>query len=322
MGADSKRAFCSFRRRCPAERQSRTCGSRADHARVPTILGLRPASDVVFAADAGAVVSGGLLWKAVLLGILEGITEFVPVSSTGHLILAGHYLAFPEDKAAAFEIFIQLGAVLAVAWFYRRKLLAIAAALPGSDGARALVAKLLVAFVPAAVVGLLCHHWIKERLFASLPVAAALAAGGVALILIDRPRTVAATTDVVDDVSWSQALLIGCVQVLALWPGMSRSGATIIGGLLAGLSRTAALEFSFLLALPTLGAASVFALWDARHALTGADVPVFALGLAVSFVVSLAAIAALLRYVQRNDLRPFGWYRVALAAIIVVSVLA
>ncbi len=278
--------------------------------------------DVVFAADAGLVVSGGLLWKAVVLGIIEGITEFVPVSSTGHLILAGHYLAFPEDKAAAFEIFIQLGAVFAVLWFYRRKLVAIVTALPRSAAARALVAKLLLAFLPAAVVGLLFHHWIKEMLFAPLPVAVALAVGGVAIVSIDRPRSLTPMTHVVDDVTWRQALMIGCVQVLALWPGMSRSGATIIGGLLAGLSRTAALEFSFLLALPTLGAASVFALWEARHALTAADVPVFAAGLAVSFVVSLAAIAALLLYVQRNDLRPFGWYRLALAAVIVGTVLA
>ncbi len=272
-------------------------------------------------------MSGALAWIAIALGVVEGVTEFVPVSSTGHLILAGHWLAFPERNAAAFEIFIQLGAVFAVMWFYRAKLIAIASGFaPSARSAaaraqRVLVAKLLGAFMPAAVVGLLFHHWIVRVLFAPLPVALALAAGGVALIVIDRPGRAPHVTDSVDDVTWTQALVVGCVQVLALWPGMSRSGATIIGGLLAGLSRTAALEFSFLLALPTLGAASVFALWEARHTLDAADVPVFAVGLAVSFVVSLAVIAGLLRYVRRNDLRPFGWYRVALAILIIGSVL-
>jgi undecaprenyl-diphosphatase len=257
-----------------------------------------------------------LIWTAVALGVVEGITEFVPVSSTGHLILAGHWLAFPEEKAAAFEIFIQLGAVLAVAWLYRVKLLAVAAALPREAAARAFAARILLAFVPAAVVGLLLHDWIVRVLFGPLPVAAALAAGGAALVAIDRPGARAARTESIEDVGWSQALVIGCVQVAALWPGMSRSGATIIGGLLAGLSRTAALEFSFFLAIPTLGAASLFALWSNREVLEAGDAVVFGVGLAVSFVVSLAVIAALLRYVRENDLRPFGWYRLALAALI------
>ena len=267
-------------------------------------------------------MSGGLLWIAVVLGVVEGVTEFVPVSSTGHLILAGRWLAFPEEKAAAFEIFIQLGAVLAVAWFYREKLLGIATSLGRDTASRALVAKLVLAFLPAAVVGLLCHNWIVRQLFAPLPIAAALAVGGVALIVIDRPRDTRPSTTNVDAVTWAQALVVGVVQVLALWPGMSRSGATIIGGLLAGLSRAAALEFSFLLALPTLGAASLFALWETRHMLAAADVPVFATGLAVSFAVSLAVIAGLLQFVRRNDLRPFGWYRIVLAAAIVAAALA
>jgi len=264
-------------------------------------------------------VSGGLLWIAVVLGIVEGITEFVPVSSTGHLILAGHWLAFPEDKAAAFEIFIQLGAVLAVVWFYRAKLGALAVALPREAGARDFAAKLLLAFVPAAIVGLLCHRWIVAVLFGPLPVAAALAAGGVALIAIDRPRAHPGGTRTVEEVTWRQALVIGCVQVASLWPGVSRSGATIVGALLAGLTRTAALEFSFFLAIPTLGAASLFALWEDRDRLVAADVPIFAIGLGVSFLVSLAAIAGLLRYVRDNDLRPFGWYRLALAALIAAT---
>jgi undecaprenyl-diphosphatase len=186
--------------------------------------------------------------------------------------------------------------------------------------AQAFVAKLVVAFLPAAIVGLLFHKWIVRVLFGPLPVAAGLAAGGVALLAIDRPGRHAIRTLAIDDVTWSQALAIGCAQVASLWPGVSRSGATIIGALLAGLSRAAALEFSFFLAIPTLGAASLYALWEARHALVAADLPVFAAGLLSSFVVSLVVIAALLRYVRDHDLRPFGWYRLALAALIVALV--
>lgn len=265
---------------------------------------------------------GGLAWIAIALGIVEGLTEFLPVSSTGHLILVGRWLAFPEEKEAAFEIFIQLGSVIAVVWFYRTKLRAIGAALPHDAGARAFVAKVMLAFVPAAVAGLLLHRWIVRVLFGPLPVAAALALGGVLLIAIDRPRDRPAVTLTLEQVTWAQALAIGCVQVASLWPGMSRAGATIIGGLLAGLSRRAALEFSFFLAMPTLGAASVFALWQARALLAAADGPVFAIGFTVSFVVAFASIAVLLRYVRDHDLRPFGWYRLALAALVAAHVLA
>lgn len=261
-----------------------------------------------------------LFWIAVALGVVEGVTEFVPVSSTGHLILAGTWLAFPEDKAAAFEIFIQLGAVLAVVWFYRERILTLLRGLTRDASAQAFVGKLLVAFLPAAVVGLLLHDWIVEVLFGPLPVAAGLAIGGAFLLAVDRPNRPAAVTTLLDDVGWGQAFGIGCAQVASLWPGVSRSGATIIGALLAGLSRGVALEFSFFLAIPTLGAASVYALWKARHALVAADAPIFAVGLGVSFVVSLAVIAVLLRFVRDHDLRPFGWYRIALAVLIVLLV--
>ena len=262
-----------------------------------------------------------LLWLAAALGVVEGVTEFVPVSSTGHLILAGSWLAFPEDKAAAFEIFIQLGAVLALLWFYRVKLWEIATALPRDVTVRVFVAKVLAAFLPAAAVGVVVHRWITRVLFAPLPVAVALAAGGVAMIVLDRPHRRRDDTRTIEAVTWAQALAIGCVQVLSLWPGMSRAGTTIIGAMLVGLTRSAALEFSFFLAIPTLGAASVFSLWGARTELAVSDVRVFACGLAVSFVVSLVAIAGLLRYVRQNDLRPFGWYRIALATLIVAGAL-
>jgi undecaprenyl-diphosphatase len=276
---------------------------------------------VVSTPDAGRRVSVGMLWWiAVALGVIEGVTEFVPVSSTGHLILVGTWLAFPKDKAAAFEIFIQLGAVLAVVWFYRERIVGLVQDVWRESRAQVFIGKLFVAFLPAAVVGLLFHHWIVRVLFGPLPVAAGLAAGGVLLLAIDRPTRPAARTTTIDDVTWSQAFLVGCAQVASLWPGVSRSGATIIGALVTGLSRSAALEFSFFLAIPTLGAASVFALWEARHDLVAVDVPIFAVGLLTSFVVSLAVIAVLLRYVRDHDLRIFGWYRLALAMLIVVLV--
>jgi undecaprenyl-diphosphatase len=257
-------------------------------------------------------------WIAIALGVVEGVTEFVPVSSTGHLILAGTWLEFPPATAAAFEIFIQLGAVLAVVWFYRERLLALATAVARDDGARAFVGKLLLAFLPAAVVGLLFHRWIVRVLFGPVPVAIGLAVGGLVLLVIDRPNRSAPRTFDVDQVSWGQALLIGCAQVASLWPGVSRSGATIIGALIVGLTRGVALEFSFFLAIPTLGAASAYALLEARDTLVAADLPIFALGFATSFVVSLAVITVLLRYVRDHDLRIFGWYRLALAAVILV----
>ena len=259
------------------------------------------------------------VWSAVILGIVEGVTEFVPVSSTGHLILAGHWLAHADEKAAVLQVFIQLGAVLAVAWFYRRKLIEVAAAAPRDPRGRAFIAKLALGFLPAALVGLLLYRWILRVLFGPLPVAVGLALGGALLIALDRERNRTAVFQSIDEVTWTQALLIGCVQVAALWPGVSRSGATIIGGLLVGLSRAAALEFSFFLAIPTLSAASLFAVWEGRGRLVAADLPVFAVALAVAFAVSLLAIATLLRYVRDHNLRPFGWYRLALAAAIVAS---
>lgn len=259
---------------------------------------------------------GTLVWIAVALGVVEGVTEFVPVSSTGHLILAGSWLAFPPEKAPAFEIFIQLGAVFAVLWFYRERVGALVRDVWREPAAQAFVGKLLVAFLPAAIVGLLFHHWIVRVLFGPVPVAVGLAAGGVVLLLVDGPNRPVGRTTSVDDVTWGQAFFIGCAQAAALWPGVSRSGATIIGALVAGLARPAALEFSFFLAIPTLGAASVFALLEARHVLATADVPIFAVGFVTSFVVSLAVIAVLLRYVRDHDLRVFGWYRIALALLV------
>lgn len=263
------------------------------------------------------MIDGWLLLAAVVLGVVEGTTEFVPVSSTGHLILVGRWLAFPEDKSAAFNVFIQLGGVMALVWFYRERLWNLAASLPTEAEARVVVAKIFLAFVPSAVVGLALHEWIVAVLFTPLPIAVALAVGGVGFLIVDGPGRPRGEGGALEKVTWRQAFLVGVAQVAALWPGVSRSGATIIGGLAAGLSRTAALEFSFFLAIPTLGAASLFALWESRAHLVPADAPVFVTGLVVSFVVSLVAIAGLLRFVRSHDLRPFGWYRIILAAVIV-----
>jgi undecaprenyl-diphosphatase len=251
-----------------------------------------------------------LIWKSVVLGVVEGLTEFLPVSSTGHLILAGHFLDFGSPEL---EIFIQVGAMLALTWCYRARLLALAADLPREPRARALVLKVLLAFLPAALVGLAAHDWIEEHLFRPGFVAAALAVGGVALILIDRGDRPAVGKEL-EEIRWGQALAVGVGQTLSLFPGVSRSAATIVAGLLAGLDRRVATDFSFLLALPTLYAASLYALWSARDRIDQHMVLAMAVGLVAAYLSALAVINAFLRYVQTNTLRPFGWYRIAVGA--------
>lgn len=262
---------------------------------------------------------GTLFWIAVALGVVEGVTEFVPVSSTGHLILAGTWLAFPEDKAAAFEIFIQLGAVLAVVWFYRERIAALMGGVTRDASAQAFVGKLLVAFVPAAVVGLALHDWIVEVLFGPLPVAAGLAVGGALLLAIDRPNRPSPATRLLDDVGWGQAFAIGCAQVASLWPGVSRSGATIIGALLAGLSRSVALEFSFFLAIPTLTAAALYDLYKHRSLLGTDDLALFGVGFVAAFLSALLAVRALIRYVAHHDFTVFVWYRIVFGVIVLAT---
>lgn len=251
-----------------------------------------------------------LVWKSVVLGIVEGLTEFLPVSSTGHLILAGHFLEFGSPEL---EIFIQVGAMLALTWCYRVRLLGIARDLPREPKTQGLVLKVLLAFLPAAVVGLAAHHWIEEHLFNPSFVATALAVGGVLLILIDRGDRPAVGKEL-EDLTWGQALAVGVGQTLSLLPGVSRSASTIVAGLLAGLDRRAATDFSFLLALPTLYAASLYALWSARDRIDQHMVIAMGVGLVAAYVSALVVINAFLRYVQTNTLRPFGWYRIVLGA--------
>jgi len=260
-----------------------------------------------------------MLWIALVLGLIEGLTEFLPISSTGHLILASSAFGMTGRRAEAFAIFIQLGAVLAVVWEYRARLLAVARDLGRRAEARAFVARLFVAFVPSAVAGLLLHDAISEHLFGPRTVAFALLAGA-ALIFVVEALPLRARTDVAESTGWAQAAGIGLAQCLALWPGFSRSAATILGGMGCGLSRRAATEFSFFLAIPTLGAATVYDLAKNAEHLAPGDLTWLGLALVVSFLVAWATIRWLLRWVSTHTLRPFGWYRIVLGLVVLVAI--
>jgi undecaprenyl-diphosphatase len=262
-----------------------------------------------------------LLWlKAALLGIVEGATEFIPVSSTGHLILTQTLLGFEGAKENAFVIFIQLGAILAVVWAYRVKLFGALFALPREAAARRLFANLVIGTLPAIAVGLPTDDWIEAHFFKPVPVALALIAGGIAILIIERrQRPVRVAT--IDELPWRLALGVGLIQVLSIvWPGISRSGATILGGLVLGLSRVAATEFSFFLAIPAMLGASAVKLAGVRSDLSMADLPVFAIGFAVSFVVALLVIKWLIGFVSRHSFVPFAWYRLGAGAAVLAAV--
>jgi undecaprenyl-diphosphatase len=250
------------------------------------------------------------LFKAAVLGLVEGITEFIPVSSTGHLIVAGELLDFTGERAKTFEIFIQLGAILAIVWLYRGMLVRVVRGLVRVEEDRRFALNLVVGFLPAAVIGLLAHSWIKANLFTEPTVAGALVVGGVAILLIERTKPLVRVPRA-QDLRPPTAFWIGVAQVLSLFPGVSRSGATIMGGYLLGLSRTAATEFSFFLAIPVMAAATVFDLANSWNTLTPADLPVFAVGFAVSFLSAVVVVKAFLGFVARRDFTPFAWYRIA-----------
>ncbi len=254
-----------------------------------------------------------LFAKAVILGLVEGATEFIPVSSTGHLIVVSEWLGQVDERAKTFDIFIQLGAVLAIVWLYRARLTHAAAAARHDSTSRRFYLNLAIAFFPAAAVGFLIHGWIKARLFNTAVVAVALVVGGIAILLIERwgPRT---RYPEVADIPPPTALGIGIAQVLSLIPGTSRSGATIMGGYALGLSRTAATEFSFFLAVPVMVAATLYDLLKSAGALSAADVPLFATGFAVSFLSALVVVKAFLAYVSHHSFVVFAWYRIAFGA--------
>jgi undecaprenyl-diphosphatase len=260
---------------------------------------------------------------AVLMGVIEGLTEFLPVSSTGHLILLGDRLGKNDDAAKTLEIVIQLGAVLAVVVYYRTRLAQLLSGLARREKAAIqLTIALGLAFVPAAVLGLLTHRAIKELLFAPAPVAGALIVGGVVMIAVEigRRRRAKEADDGLEQVSWRRAIAIGVGQCLSLWPGASRSMTTIVSAEVTGLSPSTAADFSFLLAIPTLGAATVYDLYKNHKTITstpGAGTAL-AIGLVVSFVVALLVIAAFLRYLKRFGLTPFGLYRIGLGILVLV----
>lgn len=259
-----------------------------------------------------------LLFKALILGVVEGLTEFLPVSSTGHLILFGDLLDFNDERAKVFTIAIQLGAILAVCWEYRGKIIEVAQGIGRNPSANRFVINLLIAFLPAAILGVLFIKTIKFYLFHPIPVATALIVGGLLILWAERRKHVV-EVETVDDMDWKHALKVGCAQCLALIPGTSRSGATIIGGLFFGLSRKAAAEFSFFLAIPTMFAATFYDLYKNRELLDWSDLSLIAVGFIAAFFSALLAVRGLLRFVSNHDFTIFAWYRIVFGLVILVT---
>jgi undecaprenyl-diphosphatase len=257
-----------------------------------------------------------ILLQALILGVVEGLTEFLPVSSTGHLIVAGDAIGFTGERAKTFEIFIQLGSILGVVWFYRAKVTDLVTGLHRKPEQR-FALNLFIAFLPAAIIGLALHKYIKAYLFGPLTVGAALIVGGFLILVIERwhqhrgarVHSMAAMTP-------GDAFKVGIAQTFSLFPGTSRSGATIMGGLLTGLSRTTATEFSFFLAMPTMFAATLYDLLKNINLLRVEDVPHFAVGFVAAFLVALVVVKLFLGYVARHNFAPFAWYRIGFGLLV------
>ena len=256
-----------------------------------------------------------MLWASLLLGVVEGLTEFLPISSTGHLILTERLIGFEGDRAETFAIFIQLGAILAVVWEHRVRVVELTRELPRSMLARVQVTKLHVAFVPSAILGLLIYDKLVEHLMFPRSVAMALIVGGVLILIVERIPLRVRTHDL-RSISWGQALAIGLAQCLALWPGFSRSAATILGGLTVGLDRRTAAKFSFFLAIPTMFAAASYDLFRNWRHLEPSDLLWLSLSFAVAFAVALVTIRWLLSYVSSHSFAIFAWYRIALGGLV------
>ncbi len=255
---------------------------------------------------------------ALILGFIEGFTEFLPISSTGHLILAGQLLGFNGEKAKVFMIAIQLAAIFAVVFEYRAKLGHVATTLHSEPASRRLIINLMAGFLPAAVLGFLFYREIKGYLFNPIVVATALVAGGLLILWAERRKHVV-STPTVDDLNWRRALAVGFAQALAMIPGTSRSGATIIGGLFLGLSRKAAAEFSFFLAIPTMFAATAYDLYKNWHLFDVQDVPLFMVGGVAAFVSALIAVRTLIKFVSRHDYTLFAWYRIVFGGVVLAT---
>ena len=263
-----------------------------------------------------------LLIKAAIMGIVEGLTEFLPISSTGHLILAGSLLGFDDDKAKVFDIAIQTGAIFAVILVYWQKIRSTIIALPNDRQARQFALNVLIAFLPAVVLGLLFGKAIKAHLFTPVVVASTFIIGGFIILWAENRQQrnpAAARIQAVEEMTAMDALKVGLVQCLAMIPGTSRSGATIIGGMLMGLSRKAATDFSFYLAIPTLIGAGVYSLYKERALLSTADLPLFSVGLLFSFVSAWLCIRWLLRYIASHSFVPFAWYRIAFGIVVLAT---
>jgi len=263
-----------------------------------------------------------LLIKAAIMGVVEGLTEFLPISSTGHLILAGALLGFDDDKAKVFDIAIQTGAIFAVILVYWQKIRDTVVALPTDKQAQQFALNVLIAFIPAVVLGLLFGKAIKANLFTPVVVASTFIIGGFIILWAEKRQArnpAVARIHAVEDMSTMDALKVGLVQCFAMIPGTSRSGATIIGGMLLGLSRKAATDFSFYLAIPTLIGAGVYSLYKERALLSVADVPMFAVGLLFSFLSAWLCIRWLLKYIASHSFVPFAWYRIAFGIVVLAT---
>jgi undecaprenyl-diphosphatase len=258
------------------------------------------------------------LLHALILGIVEGLTEFLPVSSTGHLILAGQLLGFNDDKGKVFEIAIQFAAILAVVWEYRARLWQTLLGMTSDPVSQRLAINLMVSFLPAAVLGFLFLKQIKTYLFNPIVVASAFIIGGFLIIWAERRQHVI-RAESVDEMTWRDALKVGFAQALSMIPGTSRSGATIIGGLFFGLSRRTATEFSFFLAIPTMFAATSYDVYKHRELFSINDIDLFAVGGVVSFFSAFLAVRGLLRFISRHDFSLFAWYRIAFGLLVLLS---
>ncbi len=259
--------------------------------------------------------------KVIIMGIVEGLTEFLPISSTGHLILAGSLLDFTGEKVKVFEIVIQAGAMLAVCWEYRVKIFRVILDFSSDIAARRFVLNIAVAFMPAVVLGLIFGNAIKAHLFKPVPVALAFIVGAFIILIVERRnrRILTPRIDSVDDMSVTDALKVGLAQCFALIPGTSRSGASIIGAMAFGLSRRAATEFSFFLAIPTLFGATIYSLYKERDLLSAADLPMFGLGALSAFVSAFLCVRWLLRFISTHDFTIFAWYRIVFGVLVLLT---
>jgi undecaprenyl-diphosphatase len=263
-----------------------------------------------------------LALKAIIMGLVEGFTEFLPISSTGHLILAGSLLGFTSEKAKVFDIAIQAGAILAVMWEYRARIGAVLGGITSDPRQQRFAMNVIIGFIPAGVLGFLFNKAIKAHLFAPVPVATAFIVGALVILWAERRHKMlpgSHRVETVDDMTALDALKVGCAQIFALIPGTSRSGATIIGGMLFGLSRKAATEFSFFLAIPTLLAATVYSVYKERALLSVADLPLFLVGGVAAFVSAFLCVRWLLRFVSSHDFTGFAWYRIVFGIVVLVT---